>query len=293
MGETYDAVVNFEERLHQWTKGLFLEERMIFAEMAELLFEPLEYFPRLLKGEEADRKSVIPMLISRLFNDFEAAKLLILNGLCEQAYMPLRDGLECMGLIRLFDADGELALRWVTKLAEYHPNDVRRRLEELDVDAPEFAFYGFMSTLSHANVLGSVTHVQERDVGNQTLLRTYHFGGYANEKWIGMQLQALLIQMLFALAGPLTQIYKQYVPNIQEWHDKVVALVPRLQKCGIDIGIDWEDMSEEGEDELHPRVKKAILKIEQKLFDMNLINEAEPAEAPLPGSAGGAGPKGR
>jgi hypothetical protein len=276
MGDRYDSIVEFEDKLHQRTKGFFLEERLIFAEMAELILSPLEHTPTSFEGVEGHKKSVIGMLISRMFNDFEAAKLLILTGLCEQAYMPVRDSIECMMLIRLFDVDDKRALRWVKRTAQYSPKLVKQRLDELGIEAPEYAFYGPMSMFGHANVLGSVTHVQEKDAGKGALLREYHFGGFANYKWIGMELQMLLVHMLFALVGPLTQIYTQYLPDPDDWRAKVILLVPRLQKCGIDVGMDYDESREVGgEGQGSSRVDKILLRVRQTLFDMDTINEAE------------------
>lgn len=283
MGERYDRIVEFEDKLHQWTKGLFLEERMIFAEMAELMLYPLEQFPDSSKGKDGEKKSVVLMLISRLFNDLEAAKLLILNGYCEQAYMPLRDTIECTMLLRLFQVDEKRALRWVTRAAEYSPRLVRERLDELGIKVPEHAFYPFWSSVAHANLLGCVTKVRETELGEGTLLRTYHFGGYANERWIGLQLNLALLQMLLALVGPLTEIYSEFFSDVVAWHKKVMETVPRLRKCGLGVGIEYDKPAKSSARGTgYPPVDKMVLKVEQKLFDMGLINEAEPADIPAP-----------
>lgn len=279
MGERYDSIVQFEEKLHQWTKGLFLEERLIFAEMAELMLEPIESLPPVTEGEEGDKKSALLMLISRLFNDLESAKLLVLTGLCEQAYMPLRDSIECMMLIRLFNADHKRAIRWMTRLAEYSPGDANKRLRELGIAAPEYALYGSLSSLGHANLLGSLTHVEEVDLGDRNVIRVYHFGGFGNPKWISLHLQWALIHMFFALAEPLAQVYWSYLPNRHDWYEDVMALIPRLQKCGANIQAIWPEKPTRPErDREYERAHRQVTaKLTARLnyFDMDAINKSQ------------------
>jgi hypothetical protein len=279
MGERYDRVVEFEENLHQWAKGLFLEERMIFKEMAELMLKPIEYLPPVTEGEDGEKKSALLMLISRLFNDLESAKLLALTGLCEQAYMPLRDSIECMMLVRLFNVDDKRAIRWMKRPAQYSPGDAHKRLRELNTDAPEYGFYGSLSTLSHANLLGSLTHVEEVDLGDRNVIRRYHFGGFGNLKWISLHLQWALIHMLFALSDPLAQVYWPYLPNPHDWYEDVMALIPRLQNCGANIQAIWPEKPTRPErDREYERARRQVtakLTVGLNYFDMDTINKSQ------------------
>jgi len=243
------------------------------------MLAPIEHLPLISRGLDGEKKAAVLMLISRMFNDFESAKLLILNGLCEQAYMPLRDTIECMMLIRLFNAEAKRALRWVSRLAEYSPGQVKKRLDELKIDAPEYALYSPLSRLSHANLLGSLTHVQEVNLGDRNLLRTYHFGGFRNDKWIGRELQFALIHMIFALVGPLGQTYWLHLPDPHGWYEDVMALMPRLQKCGADIEAIWPEMPTRHErDAEYERARKQVLaklSVKFNYFNMDEINKRE------------------
>ena len=62
-----------------------------------------------------ESKNAYSMLVSRLFNDFQAAKNNLVVGLTDQAVMQIRDAVETTLLIELFTVDNKRAMRWMTK----------------------------------------------------------------------------------------------------------------------------------------------------------------------------------
>ena len=147
MGERYDSIKKFEEKLSERLKRTFLKERILFERMSELVLEATEPLAAYWKDDSEGQPAVM-LLNSRMFNDFEAAKCLLMWGLPEQAVMPMRDTIECMMLMRLFEHKPELARRWVTNLAEYSPGNVNAELKKLGVDAPEYRLYPMLLMVS-------------------------------------------------------------------------------------------------------------------------------------------------
>ena len=94
--------------------------------------------------------------------------------------MPLRDVIECMMLFRLFIYDSKLASRWMDDLKEYHPLNVKKRLDELEVDCPEYIYYGLLSQLTHPNLLSAMSIVTERRLNDGLISRAFNLGGMNN-----------------------------------------------------------------------------------------------------------------
>lgn len=236
MGERYDGIKEFEEKLSERLKGTFLKERMFFERMSELVLEATEPLSGYWK-DDSKGQSAIMLLNSRLFNDFEAAKCLLMWGLPEQAVMPMRDTVECMMLMRLFEHKPELAKRWVTNLAEYSPKNVNAELKKLGIEPPEHKFYPMLSQISHTNLLASVTRVEETDLNNGSTYFKFHLGGYTNTQIISQYFLLLLILMFLALGGPLARIYASLVKDYRKWWDSVMSLIPDLEGLGAEIEV--------------------------------------------------------
>jgi hypothetical protein len=270
MGTNYDEVKEFEYALHIHSYKYFNKQVALFEEMMELYMEPLTEVSSRWHFKEG--KGASELLLSRLFNNFESSRLLLLNGLPEQAIMPMRDVVECAMLLRLFGSDSKRALRWMKNLKEYHPTDVKNRLDELEVDCPEYAFYGMLSELSHANLLSVVSSVTEKRLTNNVLIETYHFGGMNNPTWIGLGFNNIFILLYLILASLLPPIYAPYMKNPQEWWNKVVELKDKLRELVEDL--EFEEVEETGKDKVAKEMvfkKLKIVKIHAALFDKNRI----------------------
>ena len=236
MGEKYDSIKNFEEQLSNKLKGAFLKERMIFERMSELFLEAIKPLSGYWK-DDSQGQPMLMLLNSRMFNDFESAKCLLMWGLPEQAVMPMRDTIECMMLMRLTEHKPELAKRWITNLAEYSPGNVNTELKKLKIEAPEYTLYPMLSQRSHSNLLASITRVEEETLSNGNIYLKFHFGGYTNLKLIAQDFLLLLILEFLALTGPLARIYASFVEDYKKWWDSVMAFLPELEELGAEITV--------------------------------------------------------
>jgi len=270
METKYDKVKNFEGSLHLRSCKHFSKQLALFDEWMELYLEPLD---KISSGIHLKEKSPIIVLLARMFNDFESSKLLLLYGLPEQANMTMRDIIECMMLIRLFGNDSKLALRWMENLKEYHPSYVKKRLDELEIDCPEYAFYGTLSTLTHANLLSVVSTVTEKMLTNNLLLQTYHFGGINNPSWIELVFNILFIFLSVTLASVLPPVYSPYMSNPEEWWNKQVELSGKLKEL-LGDSIQFEEVEKTGKGKAERDMvfkKLGLIKIKATFFDKEKI----------------------
>ena len=181
----YTKIKRFEDNLYIHSSSYFDKQLAVFDEMMELYLEPLDD----LADAQPTKKGIgdpLIILLARIFNDFESSKLLVLRGFTEPAQMPVRDVIECMMLFRLFNSDSKLALRWMNNLKEYHPSSVKKRLDELEVDCPEYIYYGLLSELTHPNLLSAMSIVTEKRLTDGLISRAFNFGGMNNPTWIGL-----------------------------------------------------------------------------------------------------------
>jgi len=190
MGRGYADIKSYESSLHTHISEHFSERLSLFDEIMEVYLEPLDEVCGYWHYKE--EKSPTILLLARMFNDFESAKLLLLHGQPEQAMMPTRDIIESMMLLRLFGSDSKLALRWMKDLKEYHPAKVKERLGELKILCPEHAFYQSLSQLAHVNLLSVAHRATEKKQSSNLIVQSYHFGGINNPTWIRLLRDKLL-----------------------------------------------------------------------------------------------------
>jgi hypothetical protein len=232
MGELYDRVRDFEDKLYDWTRGIFLAERLAFAQQIELALEPLD--SAMPSWNHDKTKSGVMILLSRMFNDFEAAQQLILRGLPEQTVHPVRDAIECMMVIRLIQAEPKMALRWMKDLKQYSASNCKALLDERGVECPEYAFYAGLSNLAHPNIYSSILHVSETQT-EAGLIWTYHVGGMRNERWLQLAFFNLLTVVQMGLLTILPTLYVPVMEKPLDWYHRVRDLLPTLDKLGIEI----------------------------------------------------------
>jgi len=239
MGGEYEKIEKVETKISEWLKGMFLKERLLFGEMAELMlesFKPLSGRQR----DTAEGELALLTLATRMFNDAEGAKQLLLWGLPDQAQPVIRDIIECMLLFRLFLQKPKTAKKWLINLAEYQPGDVNAKLLELGVDAKEYAWYGLLSHEGHSNLLASLSHVQEMDVREQGMLRQFHFGSARTtetEYCIQQGFLMLFFLIHIALKEPLAELYYRHSKSdiFEIWYRKVDNLLPKLEELTSEI----------------------------------------------------------
>jgi len=232
MGEEYEQIEKVETEISEWLKGAFLKERLLFAGMLELILESFKPLGGRRK-DTAEGELALATLATRMFNDAEGAKQLLLWGLPDQAQPLTRDIIECMLLFRLFLQKPKTAKKWLMNLAEYQPGDVNAKLLELGVHAKEYAWYGLLSHGGHSNLLASLSHTQEMDVGEQGMLRQFHFGSARTaetEHCIQLGFLMLFSLLHIALNEPLAELYYGRAESdvFSRWCAKVGALKPKL-----------------------------------------------------------------
>ena len=236
MGEEYETsypkIEEVEAKIYEWHKGVFLKERLLFREMLEPILESF----KLLSGrrkETDEGESAMSTLATRMFNDAEGAKQLLLWGLPDQAQPLIRDIIECTMLFRLFLQKPKMAKKWLINLKEYQPKTVEAMLLKLGVHAKEYAWYGLLSHEGHSNLLASLSHTKETDVGEQGMLRQFHFGSARTpetEYLIQVGFLMLFSLLSITLCEPLARLYYERSESdaYSRWSEKVGDLKPKL-----------------------------------------------------------------
>ena len=262
---SYEQISDFEDHLMEWTGALFLKERVLFKEMMNDILEPIR---RGAPVPEGDRKAPVIILMARLVNDFEASMRLILMGLGEQAYQSMRDSVETTLLLLLFQLDEQLASRWMIDLKQYSVSNAIAELKKREADYPLSAMYSSLSALSHPNFVASLHVVEDVQVGEDQMLRTYHFGGYGNAGFMELQLKSLLVLMMMAILSGLPVPFAAHDPDFQSWWDKVQKWPERLRT---ELGLDVQ-MSPIPADEAVSR--KVELRLKLNLFNVDAVRAA-------------------
>ncbi len=243
MGEEYETsypkIEEVEAKISEWHKGVFLKERLLFAGMIELILESFK--PLSGRRKETDEGELaMSTLATRMFNDAEGAKQLLLWGLPDQAQPLIRDIIECMLLFRLFLQKPKTAKKWLINLAEYQPKAVNAKLLELGVHAKEYAWYGVLSHGGHSNLLASLSHTQEMDAGEQGMLRQFHFGSARTaetEYFIQQGFLTVFFLLYIALNGPLAELYygRSELDVFSRWYAKVDDIRLKLVELASEI----------------------------------------------------------
>jgi hypothetical protein len=266
MGEedetSYPKIEEVEAKIFEWHKSVFLKERLLFAGTIELLLESVK--PLTGRRKETDEgESAMSTLATRMFNDAEGAKQLLLLGLPDQAQPLIRDIIECTMLFRLFLRKPKRAKNWLINLAEYQPGDVNAQLLKLGVLAKEYAWYGLLSHQGHSNLLASLSHTQETDVGEQGMLRQFHFGGartLETEYLIQVGFLMLFSLLHIALNDPLTELYygRSESDVFSRWSAKVGDFKPKLLELLSEITERPASGTSKAGDALWERTKKKL-----------------------------------
>ncbi|MDE3094990.1 MAG: hypothetical protein KGK07_03205 [Chloroflexota bacterium] len=263
MGMFHQSIASFQSDTAGIVAQELHEELELYGDMLDLILSGAGQSPLATASVDGEVKSAILMLIARAVNDFEACRHLITRGLAEQLYIPLRDAVECAGLIVLFLVNDDRALRWMSDLRQYEPGSVRALLREQGFDFPEYALYSALSNLAHCNLLGAVTQVSEHQFGADTVSRVYRFGGYRNLPWLRLEMCLLLGCMWLMLRGSLAQAVKSFEGDFSGWWERVVALRGRL----LALGVNWTEEPPDG-----PTVSESRVSVELRLFDFGLLD---------------------
>jgi len=233
MGTNYDEVKHFQFSLQIHSYKHFDKQVALYEEMMELFMEPLNEVTS--QWHYKEEKSPLMFVLARMFNDYESSRLMLLNGLPEQAIMSMRDAIECMMLFRLFSEDSKFALRWTEFFKEYHASTVKTFLDELGIDCPEYAFYGTFSEMVHPNLLSVASKVTEHALKDSMLIRRYHFGGMNRPTWTGPVFGNLLVIQLMTIMSVLPPTYFRFMKNPEEWRNKVLVAKDKLVELGADL----------------------------------------------------------
>lgn len=257
MGERYERIRDYQERLYDWSRGMFLAEEVVFQELMELMIEPLDSVKH--QWDDSETRSAVMLLLSRLFNDIEAAHRLALLGLTEQAVHGERDAVECMLLMRLFDEEPKTALRYMKHAKEYSAGTCATLLKQKGIQPPEYALYSVLNPLAHPNIYGCIAHVsQQHDSEGVTWL--YHFGGHWHETWIRLALHNLLGCIAMTLVGVLPRIYAPVMTDFLDWFTRVRLAIDKLEQLG--MGIETEPLDAKA---LKGDVRALVDKLQRKL----------------------------
>jgi hypothetical protein len=261
MGYRYSAVKKFQLDVLNRNTAHYHELLDVHEYLAEWILWGGEHLPDEVSGQgAADILSSTKTILVRLFNDFEAVKILALRGLPDQAYGSLRDSAECMMLCRLFTVEPKSALRWLSHLKEYSPGTVHARLSALGVATPEYAMYGYLSGRSHANLAGSIAAVSETDHGGGLISTHWGVGGFDNPIFIRLMLFQLCLFQLFAMVDPLRMLFDPHLAeDADEWKAAIREGIERMRTLVPEV---------DGEPVVRSRdLKVALDKIDSKVDD--------------------------
>ncbi len=258
----YQEIEEREKKISEWLKVEYLKERLLYSDMAVLLLTSVSPLCRHHSKDNKDKKLndlALSMLSSRMFNDFEATKHLLLWGLPGQTQSILRDVIECMLLFRLFLKKPERAKKWIISLSEYHPINAYNQLKNLNINAKEYAMYGQLSHEGHTNLLAALSHTQEQYIEGKGTLRTIHFGSAQTPEskfFITDSFQTLFTLFFFALAEPLADCYYH---NTEEssfvlWHQKLEDIRQRI----VDLTNEYIDKPNFGTSKVTPELQDLI-----------------------------------
>jgi hypothetical protein len=231
MSDEYETIEKVGNEIFEWYKGVLLKERLLYSEMIELLLEAIKPLGGYRKDTVYDELSLLTVS-TRLFNDAEGAKGLLLRGLPSQAKIVIRDIIECTMLFRLFLRNPEVAKRWLMQLKEYQLGDVNTKLTEMGIEAREYTFYGMLSHAGHSNLLASLSSVQEEEV-KEGMLRTFHCGSSRTPEtvyFVQHDFIILFFLLHLSLVEPLAEYYFQHsdTEGFSMWAEKVNSLLPKL-----------------------------------------------------------------
>jgi hypothetical protein len=143
-------------------------------------------------------------------------------------------------LFRLFLKNPKTAEKWLINLAEYHPGAVKAELSELGIKAQEYSLYSLLSHDCHSNLLASLSTVQERDLGKQGILRTFHFGSARTpevEYFVQVHFLMMFFLLFISLKEPLAELYYRYSKSdiFIIWYNKIDGLRQKLIELNSEI----------------------------------------------------------
>lgn len=233
MGDEYETIEKVGAEIFEWYKGILLKERLLYSEMIELLLEAIKPLGGYRKDTVYGELSLLTVS-TRLFNDAEGAKDLLLRGLPSQANMVIRDIIECTMLFRLFLKNPKVAERWLMELKQYQLGDVNTKLTDMGIKAREYAFYGMLSHEGHSNLLASLSSVQEVEI-KEGMLRAFHCGSSRTPETVYFVQHGFLILfflLYISLIEPLAEYYSQHsdTDSFSIWAEKVNSLSPKVEE---------------------------------------------------------------
>ncbi len=261
MGDEYEKIENTASKIYEWYKGMLLKERLLCGEMIELLLESVKPLAGYRKDTVYNELALLT-LATRLVNDAEGAKHLLLLGIPDQAQIVIRDIIECTMLFRLFLKNPELAKRWLMESKEYQLGDVDAKLLDMGVHAREYAFYGVLSHEGHANLLASISNIQEEEV-KEGMVRTFHFGSSTTPSTIFFVQQGFLtvfFLLYLSLIEPLAEFYSQHsdIDSFTIWAEKVNGLSPKLEALVAEINTKNSEGETQVDKHIYELVKKKM-----------------------------------
>ena len=174
--------------------------------------------------------------------------------------MSIRDAVETALLVELFIVDNKHATRWMTHMKEYRASlAVAALRDEHGIETPLIDLYYFFSPLAHPNFLGAINVVSEVKVGEDQIMRLYHFGGVRNEGVIRQRLGLILVAQMIAL-HTLGKAFAGLDPGFSDWWPRVRAMPAKLSEAKVHVGI------EEEERETSDATKQVFLKLRFEEF---------------------------
>jgi hypothetical protein len=233
MGARYKNISRHQLDLFNRNHAHMFEVLELYEDLAEFILEGLEALPRESRGVGDDEILGQVVLISRHFNDLEAAKTLALRGLPDQAYGLIRDTIECTLLMKLLLKEGHRATKWLDDLKEYSAGSVKAELARLGVPSEEYSQYGWFSWRTHPNYVACLANISADDQGYGI-----GFGSHDNPSATTRALAAVVLQQLQAVVDPSRAVFRTYAPepSVRAWEPRISNFVRRVESLVDQLG---------------------------------------------------------
>ncbi len=226
MGE-YKGILDFEKQLTVENRQEFGEEIRLAIELFNLFLEADESNSKKWQGQE-ERQSTME-LINRAFNSLHASFKLILDGMTVQGMALLRDVIECVNHIKLFESDFEYRKRWCQGEV-FFPRDVIKRLNELGIALPQLnkEYKSFSRVYLHPSKGGIAPHTINwyPSLGAQGVI--YLYGGV---KDIPRTRSAILMNTMFVYEA-IRFLWKEMYPVDKEtqpqWYRRLASVYSHI-----------------------------------------------------------------
>jgi len=258
--EHYKKLKDFTERVNIEFQQEFADEQLLATELFSLYFEAAE-----IANQQFVLKRETLELISRTFNTFYAGWNLIVGGLLTQGMILLRDTIECITYVKLFEVDEEFREEW-GEGKEFFPRDIQKRLKKNMISLPkQKRFYKiFSQNWAHPSKKGTVSHVTDWYPTGLEHRVLFHFGSVK----VTPRTRFIAVAALSLMFGTISFLWTEVFPINKDanhtWYQKLTSAQKKMEMIEL-----------KSDKELEIVIKKQYENYQSILSDQYAAMEAE------------------